>query len=67
MYPIAKTLGIIVWDDKILLEEQWGNHSKGIPHKLRCKQRVIDCSSIKYIDPQNFRRFTDKFRWPSIR
>ncbi|MGE7919928.1 NUDIX hydrolase [Viridibacillus sp. NPDC093762] len=30
MYPIAKSIGIIIKDDKILLEEQDGKHSKGI-------------------------------------
>jgi 8-oxo-dGTP pyrophosphatase MutT (NUDIX family) len=30
MYPRANTLGIIVKDDYILLEEQEGKHSKGI-------------------------------------
>lgn len=29
MYPRAKALGIVIWDNKILLEEQIGIHSQG--------------------------------------
>ncbi|NQX71673.1 NUDIX domain-containing protein [Paenibacillus alba] len=35
MYPRANTLGLIIKDNQILLEEQEGKHSKGIGHYYR--------------------------------
>lgn len=35
MYPRAKTLGLIIKDNYILLEEQEGKHSKGIGYYYR--------------------------------
>jgi 8-oxo-dGTP pyrophosphatase MutT (NUDIX family) len=35
MYPRANTLGLIIKDDRILLEEQEGIHSKGIGYYYR--------------------------------